>query len=192
MRARVAAAGSSVGHRALRLVALAYLNRGVLISDSAWACRVAARDLPTFAPGEFPLAVATTSATGPRAATSLLADDDQAMRRLLRRMLERAGFAVVLAANGRDAMDRLRERPVDLVVTDMVMPEMDGIELIRILAAEQPALPIIAIGGVHDGANYLGMAMRLGARAAIQKPVGAAALVEAVRRLLADARTPAR
>ena len=86
-------------------------------------------------------------------------------------MLERTSFIIVLAANGYEAMDRLRERPVDLVVTDMVMPEMDGIELVRTLAVDQPGLPIIAISGLHDWANYLSMAMKFGAKAGVQKSV---------------------
>ena len=141
-------------------------------------------DLSTSGSCERHLAVNASSASGPTPATILLVDDDEGMRHLLRRMLERAGFAVVLAVHGYDAMARLRERAVDLVVTDMVMPEMDGIELVRTLAVEQPALPVIAISGVHDWANYLSMATRLGAKAGIQKPVGAAELVDTVRRLL--------
>lgn len=56
-------------------------------------------------------------------------------------------------------MERFRERPIGLVITDMVMPEKDGIELIRTLVVERPSLPIIAISGVHDGAHYLAMAV---------------------------------
>ena len=104
---------------------------------------------------------------------------------MLKRILERAGFVTVVANNGRDALERFRERPIDLVITDMVMPEMDGIELIRALTAERPGLPIIAISGVHDWANYLGIAVTLGAKAGLQKPVGAAELAATVRRLLA-------
>lgn len=117
--------------------------------------------------------------------TVLLVDDDEGMRHLLKRILERAGCVTAVANNGRDALERFRERPIDLVITDMVMPEMDGIELIRALTAERPDLPIIAISGVHDWANYLSMAITLGAKAGIQKPVSAADLAGTVRRLLA-------
>ncbi|HEX7968883.1 MAG TPA: response regulator [Stellaceae bacterium] len=125
-------------------------------------------------------------------ASILVVDDDETMRDLLRRMLERTGLTVVLAVNGRDALERLRDRPADLVVTDMVMPEMDGIELIRLLATERPRLPIVAISGVHDWANYLRMAIRLGAKAGVQKPVSAAELVATVRGLLAARQENAR
>lgn len=118
------------------------------------------------------------------APTILVVDDDEGMRHLMRRMLERAGFAVVTAAHGREALECIRARLVDVVITDMVMPEMDGIELTRALAAEYPGVPIIAISGVHDWSSYFRMAMRLGAKAGLQKPVSPAALVQAVRDLL--------
>ena len=106
------------------------------------------------------------------------------MRSLLARILGRAGFRVVTANNGVEALERCREGQIDVVITDMVMPVMDGIELIRALAVERPAIQIIAISGVHDWSNYLGMAIKLGAKAGIQKPVGATDLVEAVRKLV--------
>jgi CheY-like chemotaxis protein len=118
----------------------------------------------------------------------LVVDDDEGMRDLLQRMLERAGFAVFTAAHGREALARIRARRVDAVVTDMVMPEMDGIELIRALVAEYPGLPIIAISGMHDWSNYFRMALRLGAKAGLQKPVSPASLIRAVRELLPASR----
>jgi len=121
----------------------------------------------------------------------LVVDDDDGMRHLLRRMLERAGFAVVTAAHGREALERIRTRTIDVVITDMVMPEMDGIELTRALVAEYPGLPIIAISGVHDWSNYFRMALRFGAKAGLQKPVSPVALVQAVREQLPASR-PAR
>ena len=119
------------------------------------------------------------------AATILVVDDDDAMRALLSRMLQRAGFSAVTAINGRDALERFRERHIDAVVTDMVMPEMDGIELIRALRAERPGLPIIAVSGVHDWADYLKMATTLGARGGLRKPIRSVDLVQAMRECLA-------
>ncbi len=63
------------------------------------------------------------------ASTVLLAEDDELLRTLLRRMLERRGFAVVIATDGRDGIKQFREKPVDIVVTDMMMPKMGGDEL---------------------------------------------------------------
>ena len=89
-----------------------------------------------------------------------------------------------MAANGREALACIRSCTIDVVVTDMVMPEMDGIELIRALVVERPSLPIIAISGVHDWSNYFGMAVRLGAKVGLRKPVSSADLLRAVRELL--------
>ena len=108
------------------------------------------------------------------------------MRDLLRRMLERADFMVVTAIHGRDALERFRSQQIDAVVTDMVMPEMDGIELIRALLAERQRLPIIAVSGVDEWSNYLRMAIGLGARVAMQKPVRAAELARTVRQILSQ------
>ena len=117
------------------------------------------------------------------ASTILLVEDDELVRTLLRRMLERGGFAVVTASNGRDGVERFRERPVDIVVTDMMMPEMGGDELIRTLRVERPSVRIIAISGVEH--PYLRMALGLGAKATLRKPLQGDRLVETVRRVLA-------
>jgi CheY-like chemotaxis protein len=116
--------------------------------------------------------------------TILVIDDEEAMRGLLSRMLRRAGFVPVTAANGREALERFRERHIDAVVTDMVMPEMDGIEVIRALLAERPGLPIVAVSGVHDWADYLALATTLGAKAGLRKPVRSSELVQALRECL--------
>jgi DNA-binding NtrC family response regulator len=116
--------------------------------------------------------------------TILVIDDEEKMRDLLSRMLQRAGFSAVTAANGRDALERFRDGHIDAVVTDMVMPEMDGIEVIRAFLAERPGLPIIAVSGVHDWADYLTLATTLGARAGLKKPVRSVDLVRALRRCL--------
>ncbi|MGF1651503.1 MAG: cell cycle two-component system response regulator CpdR [Hyphomicrobiaceae bacterium] len=77
----------------------------------------------------------------------LLAEDDESMRGFLRRALERAGHEVVEFANGRDALDRLLVEPFDLLLTDIVMPIMDGIELARHASEHDPALRIMFITG---------------------------------------------
>ena len=123
-----------------------------------------------------PAAIAAT-------ATVLVVDDDPSMRTLLRRMLERTGFAVVTAVNGRDGIDRFPEQPVDIVVTDMMMPVLDGADLIRELRSKWPDVRIIAISGVEY--PYLRMALGCGAKATLRKPVEAARLVETVQRILA-------
>jgi CheY-like chemotaxis protein len=119
------------------------------------------------------------------AATILVVDDDDAMRELMSRMLQRAGFTAVTAVNGRDALERFHERHIDAVVTDMVMPEMDGLELIRALRAARPGLPIIAVSGVHDWADYLKLATTLGASGGLRKPIRSVELLQAMRECLA-------
>jgi CheY-like chemotaxis protein len=114
----------------------------------------------------------------------LVIDDEEMMRDLLRRMLERCGFAVVTAVHGRDGLERLHDGRVCLVITDMKMPEMDGVQLVRQLRVENPDIPIIAASGDADRAAYLRTAKDLGVDAAVQKPVGAADLVKIVRKLL--------
>ena len=106
------------------------------------------------------------------------------MRDLLRRMLERAGFSVVTAVDGLQGLERFRGGGVHVMITDMMMPEMDGLELIRILRAERPNLQVIAVSGADDRDGYLRTALNLGAKAVLRKPVGSAELVQTVRRVL--------
>jgi CheY-like chemotaxis protein len=131
--------------------------------------------LPTTAPS-----ATAASATMP---TVLVVDDDEAMRKLLRRMLERTGFTVVTAINGRDGMERFREQAVDIVVTDMMMPEVDGADLIRGLRGEWPDVRIIAMSGVEY--PHLRIALGYGAKATLRKPVDASRLVATIQRVLA-------
>jgi CheY-like chemotaxis protein len=113
----------------------------------------------------------------------LVVEDEEKMRDLLRRMLERASFTVMTAPHGREALKLFRERPVDLAITDLMMPEMDGFELIRELTAQWPSIRIIAISGADI---RLDMARQLGAKAVLKKPVTGKALVATVEQVLAS------
>jgi two-component system cell cycle response regulator CpdR len=77
----------------------------------------------------------------------LLAEDDESMRGFLARALSRAGYDVVSFANGADAYERLKEEPFSLLLTDIVMPVMDGIELARRASELDPELKIMFITG---------------------------------------------
>ena len=77
----------------------------------------------------------------------LLAEDDNDMRRFLAKALNNAGYEVVSFDNGRSAYERLREEPFTLLLTDIVMPEMDGIELARRASELDPDLKIMFITG---------------------------------------------
>jgi len=114
----------------------------------------------------------------------LVAEDDADLRELLCRMLARGGHGAAHASNGREALKRFHERRFDVVITDMLMPEMDGIELIRALRVVRPGLPIIAISGVDEWAEYLRIAIQLGARAALRKPIAAPQLLAAISEVM--------
>lgn len=102
----------------------------------------------------------------------LVIDDDVAMRSLLRRTLERAGHRVMEASNGREALRLAAAESFDAIITDLLMPETDGIEVVLHLRKAHSTVPILAIsgGGRVAGTEYLEMAKTLGANAAIAKP----------------------
>jgi DNA-binding response OmpR family regulator len=110
-----------------------------------------------------------------------LVEDDAGVRDMLCRTLQRAGFTVFVAANGRAALAMLRASPVDLVITDILMPEMDGFELIRLVSAQWPDVPIVAMSGILDDVKFSRLARKFGAREALSKPVDRAHLVKLVR-----------
>jgi DNA-binding response OmpR family regulator len=103
----------------------------------------------------------------------LLIEDDQPLRRALRIFLEKSGYAVSEAGNGREGLRIFGVQPVDLVVTDLIMPEMEGLETIRALRKTKQAVPIVAIsgGGRIDSRSYLEYARSLGADCVLDKPL---------------------
>ena len=112
----------------------------------------------------------------------LLVDDDGPIRSVLRRTLERAGYAVVEATDGRSALAALAHNSVDLVLTDIIMPDMEGIELLRELKKALPELPVIAMsgGGILAASLYLQMAADMGAVRVLSKPFDSADMLSAV------------
>lgn len=114
----------------------------------------------------------------------LLVDDDAAVRDSIAVVLLAAGYLVDQAANGVDGMRMLRQHGPDLVITDILMPQKEGIEIIREIRALASGTPIIAISGAGGGeADYLKMAQAFGANAALAKPFDPAALLTLVERL---------
>ena len=115
-----------------------------------------------------------------------MVDDEDAIRRMLRRTLERAGHSVVTAADGREAMAAAETEPFDVVLTDILMPEQEGLETISRLRATQPGLPIIAMsgGGWGSAGHYLHSARLLGASATLEKPFTGTDLLAALREVL--------
>jgi len=116
--------------------------------------------------------------------TVLVADDDASVRSLFRLVLSGAGYEVVDAANGREAAQIIHSRKVDLLITDLVMPEQEGIETILALRRSNVALKIVAVSGAFEG-RYLNAAASLGADATLLKPVSPADLLSTVSRVLA-------
>ena len=114
-------------------------------------------------------------------ATILIIDDDDLIRVLLRSALEEAGYEVTEAANGRQGLELYRHRPTDLVITDIVMPEMNGLDMLLALTREFLDAKVIAISGAGEEKNALDVAKLLGARQTFQKPFSLPHLLGAVR-----------
>jgi DNA-binding response OmpR family regulator len=116
----------------------------------------------------------------------LVVDDEPALRRLLRMYLEREGYAVLEAADGLDALSALAGAYVDLALVDVMLPELDGFELVRRIRARS-AIPIILITARGEEANRVA-GLELGADDYVVKPFSAPELVARVRANLRRAR----
>jgi two-component system response regulator (stage 0 sporulation protein F) len=114
-------------------------------------------------------------------ATILIIDDEEIIRGLLRSALEKAGYEVMEAANGRQGLELYRHRPADLVITDILMPEMNGLDMLLELTREFLHAKVIAISGGGGEQNVLDVAKLLGARRTFQKPFHMPQLLDAVR-----------
>ena len=113
-------------------------------------------------------------------ATILCIDDEETVRRLVQVALEQAGYCVLTADNGKHGLRLLEHQAVDLILVDIFMPEMDGLELIPLLHKTRPATMIIAISGESGKVNYLDIAKKLGAHDTLQKPFSHQELLHAV------------
>ncbi len=116
----------------------------------------------------------------------LVVDDDQAVRLLLSRTLIKQGHTVIEAADGQAAIRLFRSHTPDLVITDLVMPNKEGLEMILELKGIYPQAHIIAIsgGGRCNPDSYLEMAKYLGAARTLSKPIGLEQFIEAVDEVL--------
>ncbi len=117
-------------------------------------------------------------------ATILVADDQSAIRTLVRNALAPFGYSVLEAEDGCQLHSICRSTPIDLILTDLTMPEEDGLEAIPALRKEFPAIPIIAMSGSLLSEDLLRMAQLLGAKASIAKPLDCAALPDLVQGVL--------
>jgi CheY-like chemotaxis protein len=116
----------------------------------------------------------------------LIIDDDETIRSVFSRFLTGKGFEVVVAADGRQGLRSLEEQSVDLVITDIMMPETDGLEVVMAIRGKEPSIPVIAIsGGMHAmPMDFLPMAKKFGAKEVLYKPVELDDLLSAVERAL--------
>ena len=127
----------------------------------------------------------------------LVIDDEADVRDGIKRVLERAGFSVRVIDNAGDALPELRRQPADIVITDIIMPKMGGVEAIAAILREFPAMRILAIsgGGNFDMSayqstaitttTYLSAAKAAGAHAILTKPFESRELIQAVEQLIA-------
>jgi DNA-binding NtrC family response regulator len=117
----------------------------------------------------------------------LVVDDEDAVRTLMLEILERAGHEVVGAATAAEALARLEDNRIELVVSDLVMPGLSGVELLELLHERHPELPVVIVTGAGTPTN-LGAARLYGATIVVEKPFTHAELCEAAAVALAPAR----
>ena len=116
----------------------------------------------------------------------LIIDDDKDFRQLLQEMLEREGYTVSSVVDGAEGIKLFKNKPADLVITDIIMPEKEGLETIMDLKRDYPDLKIFAISGggrSHQG-NYLITAKHFGAMKTFMKPFNKNELLEAIREVI--------
>lgn len=120
-------------------------------------------------------------------ANILIIDDEIPARRILGRILEKRGHRLYEASDGAEGLRLVAEQAIDLVITDLLMPEIDGIETILELRRSHATVKIIAISGGGDyrcGTDFLRAASALGADRVFQKPFSSGNLIPAVQELL--------
>jgi DNA-binding response OmpR family regulator len=115
----------------------------------------------------------------------LVIEDEDDLRNVMTTALTQAGYGVMAAPNGRVGLEQFRAEPCDLVITDILMPERDGIEVVLALRKEFPTVPVIAISGNSSYSPvYLHTVDKLGAHKVLAKPFGIPVLLAAVEAAL--------
>jgi len=160
------------------------------LRDGRASIRLALLDLafgdgPRRGPGSEPLGSLGKGNGATFMANILVIDDDRPLRTFLRTVLEAEHYHVLEASNGRLGLELYREQSTDLIITDLVMPEMDGLSLIYELASRCVNVKVIAMTGGIDGDRRLAAAKLLGARQTLQKPFSVDRFLSVVRYELA-------
>jgi len=122
----------------------------------------------------------------------LLVDDDDLSRGAVQKMLERAGYLVSSTGDGRSALEQYRSNPTSLVITDLIMPDIDGLEVIQELRRINPSVRVLAIsgGGRVEAEEYLSVARKFGAVEVLSKPFTGQELKKAVEAALGETAAP--
>ena len=113
-------------------------------------------------------------------------DDDDLFRNYLVAALTEQGYEIIAAADGLEGLQLIESEAPDLVLTDIVMPEVEGVEVILKVKSINPNIPIIAMSGgnLGDSSSYLGMAGKLGAHEVLAKPFDRSVLLGHIEKLL--------
>ena len=117
----------------------------------------------------------------------IIVDDEQPVRKMLRNMIRNDSDEILEAENGIQALELCNESNIDLIITDIVMPEMNGIDLIMEVKNRFPQISIIAIsggGGISGRYNYLDIAELLGSKSILSKPFESSELRDQVKKAL--------
>lgn len=116
----------------------------------------------------------------------LLVDDDQEFRKAMKKMFEKSGYIVTVAADGQKALGALSEKSFDLIISDLRMPNLNGMELMEELKRRKINLPVIFITAFGEVESYMDL-MNLGAFEYINKPVKGQEILGVVRKALESA-----
>lgn len=118
----------------------------------------------------------------------LIIDDDVAILKMIERLLSRAGYEVVTASNGEEGAHIFRKDKFDLIITDIIMPKKEGIEIVTMLKRDMPDVKVIAMsgGGRFSPEGYLKSAEVLGAHKTFVKPFDHREMLVAVKELIGE------
>jgi two-component system chemotaxis response regulator CheY len=125
-----------------------------------------------------------------RKLNALLIDDNKSELLVLKMYVESFGFAVEICSEAKAALLLLKSHAPDLLITDIVMPDTDGLELIKAVRALHKDVPMIAVSGTTEGGLYLTMAKKFGATATLTKPINPDKLLELLKMIFGEAISP--
>lgn len=116
----------------------------------------------------------------------LVIDDEDQVRKMLRKLLENNSYDILEAENGNEGLKVFMDQAPDIVLTDLIMPEQEGLETIKEIRKVDPDVKIIAMsgGGINNPAMYLKIASKLGAEHVFTKPVESQELLKTIEGLL--------